>query len=515
MKKFGKRIMSLTAVTMCLAMIMTGCGAAEESVEQEEASVAVTTEEVGTGTLTLNNAFVGTISPEETVAVIPLAAGTVTETFFEVGDYVEAGDILFQIDDEIAQIQATTAALSVQQAEQSAEMTLGSQQDAQNLQLESAKLQAKTAYESAQIGYVQAKDALKSAESAVKNAKAAANALKPAYEAAKAAYEEAKQAKEDAVGAEAIAKKAYEDAGSPDSGSEYDTYEAAKSATEKAETTKELAELKYMQAESAYKSATSGAEAAEKGEYSAQMAYYSAQSGYKAAEKGMETAEESAELTQGDILADTEAQLMTGLELAALQAESAEIALSYYTVKAPVSGVIESKNVEVNGMASQAAPAYTIVNNDTMTVTFNVSEKVRNTLAIGQSITLDRSGATYEATITEIGASINQMTGLFEVKGCVAANGSELPSGVSVKIIADTYKAENAMLIPYDSVYYDNDGAYVYCNVEGRAKKTFIETGIFDEERIEVVSGLSLGDIVVTSWSPKLADGVLLADVTE
>ena len=123
MKKFGKRIMSLTAVTMCLAMIMTGCGAAEEPVEQEEASVAVTTEEVGTGTLTLNNAFVGTISPEETVAVIPLAAGTVTETFFEVGDYVEAGDVLFQIDDEIAQIQATTAALSVQQAEQTAEMT--------------------------------------------------------------------------------------------------------------------------------------------------------------------------------------------------------------------------------------------------------------------------------------------------------------------------------------------------------------------------------------------------------
>lgn len=476
MKKFGKRIMSLTAVTMCLAMIMTGCGAAEESVEQEETSVAVTTEEVGTGTLTLNNAFVGTISPEETVAVIPLAAGTVTETFFEVGDYVEAGDILFQIDDEIAQIQATTAALSVQQAEQKAEMTLGSQQDAQNLQLESAKTQAKVAYESAQIGYVQAKDALKDVESAADDARSYANSLKKAYEAAEKAYKAAQSVSGNDIG---------------------------------------TLEQDVKNAKAAYEKADAAADTAESAQYKAQMAYYSAQSGYKAAEKGMETAEESAELTQGDILADTEAQLMTGLELAALQAESAEIALSYYTVKAPVSGVIESKNVEVNGMASQAAPAYTIVNNDTMTVTFNVSEKVRNTLAIGQSITLDRSGATYEATITEIGASINQMTGLFEVKGCVAANGTELPSGVSVKIIADTYKAENAMLIPYDSVYYDNDGAYVYCNVEGRAKKTFIETGIFDEERIEVVSGLSLGDVVVTSWSPKLADGVLLADVTE
>ena len=499
MKKFGKKIMSLTAITVCLTMLMTGCGATEEPVEQEEASVAVTTEEVGTGTLTLNNAFVGTISPEETVAVIPLAAGTVTETFFEVGDYVEAGDVLFQIDDEIAQIQATTAALSVQQAEQTAEMTLGSQQDAQNLQLESEKLRAKTTYESAQIGYVQAKDAYKSTEDAADGARKDANGLKSAYEATEKAYAEAEKAYK--------GKCEEVDANSGDSETDAECL-ALKAVMDDAKTEMDTAKAAYDKADAA-------ATAAEQAAYKAKMTYYSAQSAYKAAEKGMETAEESAELTQGDILADTEAQLMTGLELAALQAESAEIALSYYTVKAPVSGVIESKNVEVNGMASQAAPAYTIVNNDTMTVTFHVSEKVRNTLAIGQSIMLDRSGAEYEATITEIGASINQMTGLFEVKGCVAANGTELPSGVSVKIIADTYKAENAMLIPYDSVYYDNDGAYVYCNVEGRAKKTFIETGIFDEERIEVVSGLSLGDVVVTSWSPKLADGVLLADVTE
>jgi len=508
MKKLGKKSMSLTALMMCLAMTLTGCGATEETVEKEEVSVAVTTEEVSTGTLTLNNAFVGTISPEETVAVIPLAAGTVTETFFEIGDYVEAGDILFQIDDEIAQIQATTAALSVQQAEQSAEMTLGSQQDAQNLQLESAKTQAKTAYENAQIGYVQAKDALKSAEDAANSAREAANALKPMYEAANAAYQVAKAAYE-------AAEEQYKTLTAAGSTATEDEKAAARTDADEKQLDMKLAKADLAEAEGAYKAAVSGAEAAEKGKYSAQMGFYSAQSGYKAAEKGMETAEQSAELTQGDILEGTEAQLMTGLELAALQAESAEIALSYYTVKAPVSGVIESKNVEVNGMASQAAPAYTIVNNDTMTVTFNVSEKVKNALEIGQTIVLERGSETYEATITEIGASINQMTGLFEVKGCVAADGTQLPSGVSVKIIADTYKAENSILIPYDSVYYDGDGAYVYCDVEGRAKKVVIETGIFDEERIEVINGLSVGDIVVTSWSPKLTDGVLLSDVTE
>ena len=102
--------------------------------------------------------------------------------------------------DEIAQIQATTAALSVQQAEQNAEMTLGSQQDAQNLQLESAKTQAKVAYESAQIGYVQAKDALKDVESAADDARSSANSLKKVYEAAEKAYKAAQSVSGNDIG---------------------------------------------------------------------------------------------------------------------------------------------------------------------------------------------------------------------------------------------------------------------------------------------------------------------------
>lgn len=462
MKKIRKQTAGRIAAVLALTLMLGGCGSAQETaaIDEEESAVTVSTKSVETGTITLTNSFVGTISPEETVMVIPLAQGTVTETFFEVGDTVQAGDVLFKIDDESAKLALEQAQLNVKSTQQSADSTIDNlvnQQDSSDLQLESSKLQSKSSFEQAQIGYVTAKDAYEAADDA--------------YDSARAAYDNAKKAAADV------------------SGNSGGLAEAAAN--------------------------LSKAEAARDQAY---QAYLTARSGYHAAQEGQDLTDETAEMTREQLdqtIANTEASLETGLSLAALGVEQAQMALSYYTVTAPVSGIIESKNVDVNGMATQASPAYTIVNNNTMTVTFQVSETVKNTLSVGQEVTLERNNDTYTAAITEIGSSVNPQSGLFQIKACVAANGSELPSGVSVKVSADTYRAENTMVIPYDAVYYENEGAYVYTSMDGRAVKTPITTGIFDDENIVVTGGLNLGDIVVTSWSPQLTGGVLLHAVEQ
>ena len=149
-----------------------------------------------------------------------------------------------------------------------------------------------------------------------------------------------------------------------------------------------------------------------------------------------------------------------------------------------------------------------------MTVSYYVSEKIKNTCQLGQEIQLERNGKTYNASITEIGSSVDPQAGLFKIKACVAATGEELPSGVTVKITADTYSAQNAVVIPYDAVYYDNSGAYVYLNQENRAVKRYVVTGIFDDENMVIEEGIDLGDEIVTSWSPQLTSGALLSTTT-
>lgn len=462
MKKVSRHLAKTCAVVLCMQTILTGCGQTQEVVQEEIAVVTVDMQTAEKGALTLSNSFIGTISPQETVYVIPMVAGTVTQANYEVGDTVNAGDLLFKIDDSQAQLQYQQAALSAEQAQLSAESTLGTQQDASNLSIESSLTQAKSGYESAQIGLKAAKDA---------------------YDSAKSAVDEAQKIYDAAVAAQAAS-------GYPQgSVSANDLQRNVSSAAAS------LAQAKAARS-------------------SAEISYLNAQSGYRTAEKAVETAEASAEIQQGAALDDTEAQIGVQVGLADVGVDSAALALSYYTVTAPVSGVIESKSIKVNDIASQQNPAYTIVNNDSMTVTFNVSEAVKNTLSLGQNITLERSGNTYEASITEIGASVNQQTGLFQIKALVMVTGNELPSGVSVTVKADTYSAQDQILIPYDAVYYENDGAYVYTSVDGVAVKTPVVTGIFNEDTIAVESGLNVGDTVITSWSPKLTDGVQVAPIS-
>ncbi len=439
----GKRLM---AAALCAGMLLSGCGS-PEAVETEGA-ILVDAASVGRDTLVLSNQFVGNISPEESVYIIPLAQGKVTETFFEVGDEVQEGDVLFKIDDSGAKLQLEQAQLSLKSAQQQADSALTTQQDSTNLTLDSNMSTVQQQYETLQVQWVDLKDKLDTAQKAVDKLKKAVKELKKAYEA-------------------------------------FPSEELA-------------AQLADMQEKLATARTTRD---------TLQTNFDSLTVSYEAAKRSMDLLEAQKNLTQGAVLEDTKEQLNTSLSLANLGVESAELALSYYQVTTPISGKVISKNVEVNGMATSSSPAYIIAGENTMTATFQVSESVRNTLHKDMKIVVERNGAEYDGVITEVGNAVNAQTGLFQIKAAVNANGEELPGGVSVKITSDTYVARDAIIIPYDAVYYENDGAYVYTVQDGHAVKTYVTVGIFDDERIEIADGLTEADVIITSWSPRLIDG--------
>lgn len=463
------------ALVLTGAMFLAGCGS-RDAASTEIADVVVDMQQADVGSLTLQSSFVGTVSPQELVYVIPFASGTITEVNYGVGDYVNVGDVLFKIDDEGAQMQLKQAQLSAANAKQQVDMATGSQQKSTDLQLESAKVQAQSGYEQAQIAYVQVKRSYEQLDDTVEKYEEQVNKLEEAIK----NQDVMAIAKEQAI-MEAMLPKT--DTSASVSSGNADTVTVLSSAKAQLETLK-------TQRDNLHDSLRQ------------------ASSAYRAAGEGLKISEDSANLAQGEIRSDANAQAKTSLALAQLGVESAELALSYYTVTAPISGVIQSRSVEVNGIAGQQSPAFVIANENSMQVTFQVSESVKNTLRMGDAIMVERGGENFSGTITEVGVAVNQQTGLFQVKANVNADGDKLPAGVSVKLTADTYSINNVILIPYDAVYYDSTGAYVYLCVDNKAVKTYVTTDIFDDTTIAVTDGISKGDIVITSWSPRLLDGV-------
>ena len=109
-----KRLIAM-GIIMTLSMSTVACGKKEEKTEISK--VAVEVENPTTGELTNDTTYIGTVEPQQQVYVTPKVSGTVTAAYFEVGDTVKEGDVLFKIDDEAAQLQMKSAEASYSQAQ--------------------------------------------------------------------------------------------------------------------------------------------------------------------------------------------------------------------------------------------------------------------------------------------------------------------------------------------------------------------------------------------------------------
>lgn len=185
--------------------------------------------------------------------------------------------------------------------------------------------------------------------------------------------------------------------------------------------------------------------------------------------------------------------------------------VSYSYVEAPISGVVEICNIQVFDQVSQGNLLFVISGQGAKVVSFSVTERVRGYMKEGDPITVEKDGQSLDGEITEVSSMADSATGLFVAKARLSTSEEEdgLPTGSLVKLYVVSEKAEQVMAVPVDSVYYDGGLSYVYTyDPESQSiHKIQVETGLYDEEWMEVRSGIGREDQVLTTWSSELYEG--------
>lgn len=212
----------------------------------------------------------------------------------------------------------------------------------------------------------------------------------------------------------------------------------------------------------------------------------------------------------GDVSSLAWEQAQTGLKNAQIQYDSAKVnydnQMEYSYITATIGGRIESFDLDLHDMVSPAGRICVISGEGSKSVTFYVTDKVVRQLQTGDNVTVEKNSMEYKGTITEVSSMIDAATGLFKVKASVE-DAEALPTGAYVKIYVVTEKAEDAMTLPVDAVYYSAGDAYVYTYDEGTVHSVPVETGVYDAERIEILSGIDAESQVITTWSSELFEG--------
>ena len=198
---------------------------------------------------------------------------------------------------------------------------------------------------------------------------------------------------------------------------------------------------------------------------------------------------------------------LAGIQSAQVGVESAQYQLSLYNLTSPISGVVEAVNVTENNFTPSGTAAFVISNGSNKTVTFYVTDSVRQTLTPGQAVTVNYGDRTYEGVITEIGGVVNAQVGQFQVKA-VIDGAQDLPDGLSVELTTTAHQANGAVLVPSDAMFFEDGVAYVYLLQDGKAVRSDVTIGLYTADQIAVTAGLNPGDQVITTWSASLRDGV-------
>lgn len=220
----------------------------------------------------------------------------------------------------------------------------------------------------------------------------------------------------------------------------------------------------------------------------------------------------------GDISAQAYEQVQTGAKSAQLQYDGAKLAydmqVEYSSIAAPISGVVESIDMEVRNMVSQQNLICVIAGEGNKAVSFSVSERVVGQAKDGDQIRIEKNGSEYTGVVTQVSSMVDAATGLFKVKASVA-EGDALATGTSVKLYVTSEKVTDAMTLPVSAVYYEGGDPFVYTYDTGVVHKMPVEVGISDVERIHIKSGITLDDQVITTWSPELYEGAPAALANE
>ena len=212
----------------------------------------------------------------------------------------------------------------------------------------------------------------------------------------------------------------------------------------------------------------------------------------------------------GDIASAAYEQAQTQAKNAQIQYETARInydnQMEYSNITASIAGKVEICDIEVHDNVAAQNLICVISGEGSKAVSFSVPEKIANQMQAGDDVRIEKNGSEYHGTVTEISSMIDAATGLFKVKASVE-QGDTLSTGSSVKLSVTSDKQENVMTLPVDAVYYSGGDAYVYTYDNGTVHHVPVEVGIYDSERIQLISGISPENEVITTWSSELFEG--------
>jgi len=181
-------------------------------------------------------------------------------------------------------------------------------------------------------------------------------------------------------------------------------------------------------------------------------------------------------------------------------------------ITSPLDGVVAARRLDPGALVgpnAQTGSILTVQNTDVLRVFLPVNERDVADLAVGQDATVELDampGKRYSGKVVRLSPAFDPVTRTLDAEVHIK-NPGELRTGMYGRGYITTSIHKDAVVVPAGAVQISNDKSYVFLLQGDKVKRAEIKTGVDGGNWLEVTSGLSRGDQIITAGADILSDG--------
>lgn len=206
-------------------------------------------------------------------------------------------------------------------------------------------------------------------------------------------------------------------------------------------------------------------------------------------------------------------QLQTDYNMLEADMELLRVKINRTEIRAPFDGVMGFRYVSEGSYVQPSSQISRIVDNSILKFEFSIPERYADNTLKGREVYFSVSGRDqlYAADVYAIDPQIDVKNRMILLRARFLNKNNELMPGMFAKGNLILGGKTEFVAVPTEAVVPEMDGKRMWVVKGGKAASVPVETASRDEKNVEVISGISVGDTILTGGLMQLRDGMGVA----
>jgi len=186
--------------------------------------------------------------------------------------------------------------------------------------------------------------------------------------------------------------------------------------------------------------------------------------------------------------------------------------------RAEFDGKVIKLRKKTTNSSGEKEPLMVIANPDKMQVKLQIDTYDIARVSVGQTVEifLEEYGQVITGQVNDVGMEVIKKQAVFggdspniiEVTAnVIGTKPDNLKLGTEAEAEIIVAESKNRLVLPIETILEENGNTFVYTDNQGVAEKIYVQTGLSEEEYVEIVHGISVSDRVITTGNIGLKSG--------